>query len=250
LTLRQPIIQTASEQSVRELAIGMTAAREESETSLLGLHFPLAPGADDQGRTRISALRFFQEYTQRNNREVLSARSQFSVGLNALSSTINVTPPDSRFFVWQGEVRWLRVIASDTSVLVRGNLQLADRPLVPLEQFTLGGLASVRGYRQDALLSDNGAFASVELQFPIYHSRSRQTVLQLIPFVDYGTAWNNSKGATLNHNILASAGFGLQLRQGNFLARFDWGIPIVNFPSRRETWQENGLYFSLSYTLF
>jgi hemolysin activation/secretion protein len=256
LTLRQPIIQTASEQSTQELAIGITAAREESETSLLSLPFPLAAGADNQGRTRISALRFFQEYTRRNNRQVLSARSQFSVGLDAFNSTINVTGPDSRFFAWQGEVRWLRVLAPDTLLLVRGDVQLADRPLVPLEQFALGGQASVRGYRQDALLTDNGAFTSVELQLPIYHSLSRQTVLQLVPFVDFGTAWNSSAGGTLNSNTLtipntlASAGLGLQLRQGNFLARFDWGIPIIDFPSRRETWQENGLYFSLSYSPF
>ena len=256
LTLRQPIIQTASEQSTEELAVGITADREESETSLLRLPFPLSTGADDQGRTRISALRFFQEYTRRSNREVLSGRSQFSFGLDALNSTINVTAPDSRFFAWLGEVRWLRVLAPDTFLLVRGDVQLADRPLVPLEQFALGGQASVRGYRQDALLTDDGAFASVEFQSPIYHSRSRQTVLQLIPFVDFGTAWNSSGEAAFNPNTLglpntlASAGLGLQLRQGNVLARFDWGIPIVDFPSRRKTWQENGLYFSLSYSPF
>jgi len=40
-------------------------------------------------------------------------------------------------------------LAPDTLLLVRGNVQLADRALVPIEQFSLGGLESVRGYRQD-----------------------------------------------------------------------------------------------------
>lgn len=56
ITLRQPIIQTPSQ----ELALGVSASRLESETSLLNIPFPLSQGADKQGRTRISAVRFFK----------------------------------------------------------------------------------------------------------------------------------------------------------------------------------------------
>ena len=250
VTLRHPIVQTASAQSIEEFALGITATRRESETTLLDFPFPLAAGADNEGKTRISVLRFFQEYSRRDNQEVLSARSQFSVGLDAFDSTINESAPDSRFLAWQGEVRWLRVLAPNTILLLRGSLQLADRPLLPLEQFALGGWGSVRGYRQDALIADNGAFGSVEVQFPLYHSQSRQTVLQLIPFFDFGTVWNSGGTETFDRNTLTAIGLGLQLRQGNFLARLDWGFPLVNLSSRRETWQENGLFFSLSYSLF
>jgi len=37
-----------------------------------------SPGADEEG-TRISALQFFQDWTQRNSREVIAARSEFSL---------------------------------------------------------------------------------------------------------------------------------------------------------------------------
>ncbi len=258
LTLRQPLLQKAPERSTQEFAVGITASRRESEASLLNLPFPLSAGADDRGRTRISALRFFQEYRQRDDREVLTVRSQFSLGLDALNSTINATGPDSRFFAWLGEGRWFRHLGRDpdTALLVRADVQLASSVLVPLEQFALGGQTSVRGYRQDALLTDNGVFASVELQLPIFHTLYRETVLQIIPFFDFGEAWNSSGAANLNPNTgatpntLASVGLGLQLRQGNFNARFDWGIPLVDFPSRRANWQENGLYFSINYTPF
>ncbi|NJO11756.1 MAG: hypothetical protein HC873_21395 [Leptolyngbyaceae cyanobacterium SL_1_1] len=57
------------------LAVGLTIARQESQTRL-GLGdigpFPLAPGADDQGRSQVSALRFFQEWTQRNTQQVIA----------------------------------------------------------------------------------------------------------------------------------------------------------------------------------
>jgi len=59
--------------------------------------------------------------------------------------------------------QWTRNLAQDTLLLVRANAQLADRALVPLEQFALGGEGSVRGYLQDFLLTDNGIKASAEV---------------------------------------------------------------------------------------
>jgi hemolysin activation/secretion protein len=47
----------------------------------------LSPGADEEGRTRISAIQFFQDWTKRNSREVIAARSQFSLGVGALDAT-------------------------------------------------------------------------------------------------------------------------------------------------------------------
>lgn len=250
LTLRQPVIQNPTQ----ELSVGMSLTRRESKASLLnGIPFP-AIGADESGRTSVTALRFFQEWTQRNSRQVFAARSQFSIGLDALNSTINNASPDSSFYAWRGQAQWVRQLAPDTLMLIRGDLQFADRPLVALEQFGLGGLQSVRGYRQDALLTDNGFFASAEVRLPIWRpSKSSPTLLQVVPFVDVGTAWNrgnNSQSQNID-NTLVSTGLGLRLQLGSQLnAQFDWGIPLVFLDSRKTTWQENGLYFSLVYNLF
>lgn len=248
LTLLQPLIQTPS----KEFTLGLQAVRQESETSLLDTPFPLSLGADARGDTRISAVRFFQEWTSRSSREVLAARSQFSFGVGAFNATVNDDAPDSRFFAWRGQAQWLRLLAPDTVLLIRGDVQLAGSPLVPLEQFGLGGAASVRGYRQDAYLSDSGVFASAELQLPILRLGSRrQSVLQLVPFVDVGTVWNNSGRSDLDQSPLASVGLGLQWQPSDlFSVRVDWGIPLVSIPSSDRTWQENGLYFSVNYTPF
>lgn len=251
LTLRQPVIQTPSQ----EFALGLTAARRETDALFLeGLQIPFpSPGADERGRTRVSALQFFQEWTARNSNQAIAARSQFSLGIGALDSTINETEPDSRFFSWRGQAQWVRLLAADTLLLVRTNVQLADRALVPLEQFGLGGINSVRGYRQDALLTDNGAFTSVELRLPIYRRRRQRLLVQLVPFVDLGTTWNNSSKVanTSESNTLASLGVGLRCQLGDyFTARLDWGIPLIDIPSGDRTWQENGLYFSLIYNPF
>lgn len=248
LTLRQPLIQTPSQ----ELALGLIAARRESEALLLGgaLPFP-APGSDAQGRTRISALRFFQDYTSRSSTDVIALRSQLSFGLGLLDATINANPPDTRFVAWRGQGQYVRLLAPDLLLLVRGDLQFADRPLVALEQFSLGGLETVRGYRRDLLVADNGFLASVGLRIPVLRIPEINSLVQVEPFVDVGTVWNQSGGSTLTTTTLASTGLGLRWQVVDRLtARFVWGIPLVSVPRSSNTWQENGLYFSIVYTPF
>lgn len=107
ITLRQPLTQTPSE----EFALGLSATRSESEISsrvLEDFGLPpseLSPGADDQGRTRVSAIQFFQDWTKRNASEVIAARSQFSLGIGAFNATVNDNAPDSRFFYWRGQAQ-------------------------------------------------------------------------------------------------------------------------------------------------
>ncbi len=250
LTFRQPLVQTPTQ----EFALGVTASRIESEASYLEAErIPfLSLGADEAGRTRISAFRFFQEWTTRNSQEVIALRSQFNLGIGALNATINPEPPDGRFFGWQGQAQWVRLLAPETLLLLRANTQLASRPLLPLEQWGLGGLGSVRGYRQNFLLTDNGALASAEVQVPILRAANIGGILQVIPFADFGVGWNNSGRENPDPNTLAAIGLGLRWSQGDrFTARLDWGIPLVSVDSNNKgTWQENGLYFYLQYNAF
>lgn len=247
ITLRQPIFQTPT----KEFVLGLTGSRRVSQTLFLedligeAVGFP-APGADDEGRTRLFALRFFQEWTKRGAKEVFAVRSQFNIGLDAFGATSSDDNPDSRFLSWRGQAQWVRLLAPETLLLIRGDVQLADQDLLPTEQFGLGGQGSVRGYRQDVRLTDNGAFASAELRLPILRIPEWDGVLQVTPFVDLGTTWNSGDSADPDPRSLAAIGLGLQWQQGDrFTARLDWGIPLISVDSTERTWQENGLYFSI-----
>ncbi len=247
LGFTQPIIQTPTQ----ELALGLTASRQQSKTEVLGENFPLSAGANDRGETRISALRLVQEYTQRSQQEVFAARSQFSLGLDIFNATVNDEPPDSRFFAWRGQGQYVRLLFPDSLLVVRSDLQFSTRALVPLEQFSLGGWQSVRGYRQDALLTDNGFFISAEVPLPILRVEKVEGVLQVVPFVDFGIGWNSSDNRDPDPNSLIGVGLGLQWQMGdNFDARFDWGIPLTDVEDRDRTLQEQGLYFSVNYKPF
>ena len=247
LTFRQPLAQSSRE----EFSLGFTLSRQESTTQLQGENSPLSRGADDDGKTKISALRFTQEWTQRNPQSVIAARSQFSLGLDIFDATVNDDLPDSQFFAWRGQGQYVRSLARDTLLVLRTDFQLATDELVPLEKFSLGGFNTVRGYRQDFLLADNALLVSAEARLPILRAPEVGGVLQIIPFIDFGVGWNNGDLPNPDPNVLAGVGVGLQWQmQERLNARFDWGIPLTDMKIEEKTLQEQGLYFSINYQLF
>ncbi len=249
---RQPLSRSLNE----EFAIGVRATNQSSKVTISDIPVRLSDGADEEGRTSVTALRFFQEWIRRNNREVFAARSQFNLGLGVLGATTNEEAPDSSFLSWRGQVQWVRLFSPDTLLILRGDLQLAAQSLLGLEQIGMGGQDTVRGYRQNIFLTDNGALASAEFRFPILRLRQQNGLLQLAPFIDLGAAWNSSGSSRPDPdpNVLVSVGLGLRFRLGDKLtARLDWGIPLVNVElafDEKETLQENGIYFGINYRLF
>ncbi len=247
-TYRQPLYQTPQQ----DITIGVTFSRQNSQLLLMDRGFPsLTRGSDNQGKTQISALRLFQEYSDRSDSHVFAVRSQFSIGIDAFDATINSNDvPDSKFLIWRGQAQYLKMLAPRTTILLRSDLQLADRPLVSLEQFSSGGALSVRGYSQERVLGDNGFFFSAELRNTIWQITKQDLTLELNPFFDFGQVWN-SDNLPLELNTLASLGLGLQLAVGETLAtRIDWGFPLIDDDSAGNSLQESGVYFSVRFKPF
>ena len=249
ITLRQPLIQTPR----NELVLGLTGTHQNSQ-SFLGINdigpFPLTEGADENGRLRVSALRFFQEWSQRDNQQVIALRSQFNLGLNLFDATINDSGPDGRFFSWQGQAQWVRLLAPDMLLLLRGGIQLSTDELLSLERFGLGGQSTVRGYRQDQLLTDNAVLGSVEVRIPVYRDRQDDLLVQVVPFVDVGHGWNVNR-ADPDPSTLLGVGTGLRLTLADDVtAQLDVGFPLISTNTDEDTLQESGVYFSVGFSLF
>ena len=247
LSLRQPVLL----EPTKELALGMSFTRTESETFLLEDSFQLSRGANEDGETKISAVRLFQEFVNRSDKEVLAFRSQFSLGVDALNPTINDNgEPDSTFFSWRGQSQWVRRLDEDFLLLLRGDAQLSGGSVVPLEQFRIGGVNSARGYRQDLSLGDGGLFGSAELRIPVWRFKKFDGLVQVAPFFDLGTVWNNGD-VDITNATLPAIGLGLNLSLGDrFNARLDWGIPLTSVEGEDSSLQEDGIYFSLNSNFF
>jgi hemolysin activation/secretion protein len=191
-----------------EITLAAALERRKSETSLLGEPFSFSPGAED-GRSVVSVARLAQELVYRAREQVVAARSTFSFGLDAFGSTVHDDAPDSRFVAWLGQFQWVRRFGErGHQVHFRVNGQLVDDSLLPLEQYSVGGLDSVRGFRTNQLVRDYGYTASLEYRLPVFANPTGWRNLQLAAFVDTGAAKNRA-GPNPEPSRLTGIGLGL-----------------------------------------
>ncbi|MFK8184229.1 MAG: ShlB/FhaC/HecB family hemolysin secretion/activation protein [Phormidesmis sp.] len=236
LNFRQPISRSIS----HEFTLGIGFDRRVSRSFILDdMPFSFSVGPEE-GVSKVSALRFSQEWVNRDRNTVLAARSQFNVGLGLFDATVNNLGTDGRFFSWQGQFQWVEQFSPETLLLTRLNTQLTPDSLLPLERFSIGGINTVRGYAQNQLVTDNAVTLSTELRFPVAEG------LQLTPFIDAGGGWNN-QAPNLNPSFLLGTGLGLRWQPLDYLnLRLDYGIPLISANDKGNSLQENGFYFSLN----
>ena len=135
-------------------------------------------------------LRFAQDWVKRDTSSVFAACSQFNFGIDAFDATINVTGTDGKFFAWQGQFQWVEQLAPRVLLIGRVGGQFTDDSLLSLEKFSLVGINTVRGYAENQLLTDSGVLGTLELRIPVTKNPS---TLQLNPFIEFGTGWNNDE---------------------------------------------------------
>jgi len=242
-SFRQPLIRKPQ----TEFAIGIGFDLRRSQTFLLdNIPFSFSEGAED-GKSRVSVLRFYQEWVHRNTTQVLAARSQFSFGIDAFDATVNNTGTDGRFFSWLGQFQWVQQLSKRILLLSRINAQLTPDSLLSLEKFSIGGVDTVRGYRQNQLVSDNGVLGGVELHVPLSANPNN---LQLTPFFEIGGGWNNRE-VNPDPSLIASTGLGMKWQVSHGLdVRLDYGIPLFGVKDKGDSLQDKGFYFSLQYQPF
>ena len=230
-----------------EFGLGLTLEQRQSRSFLLGEPFAFSPGTPADGRVRVSAVRFAQSWLTNNPARVLAARSTFSVGVDALDATLNPAgQPDARFLVWLGQFQWVeRLFVRRDELVTRIDTQIANDPLLSLEQFSVGGARSVRGYRENYLVRDNGLFASLEYRFTLWSNTNHGHRVQLASFFDWGRSWNREQ-ASPEPKVLASVGVGVR---ATYHPRVDfelyYGSRLKKVEKRDEDWQDKGIHFQL-----
>ena len=281
VALRQPLYTTLNNNVTASLALD----RKHSQTFLLGRPFTLSAGAID-GETDVFATRLGIDWVNRSQVHVLALHAGFNIGIYGLGSTradpllaggttsaaggaqgFEPEIPDSKFFSWLGQAQYVRRIFDtetlrkkpdttgwnllrETLLVLRVNAQLSDEPLLSLEQFSIGGMQSVRGYRENQLLRDNGVFASAELRIPIWLAKDKTPIISIAPFFDWGAGWNVNK-IDDNYLPIYSAGVGLLINATRHAqVIFYWGHPFVDFHENKTSLQDYGIHFAVSINAF
>ena len=250
--ISHPVINKFNE----KLTLGLTFAVRKNETCLclFGPSFPLVPG-EPSGRNQATVLRLFQEGLWRGDNQAVVLRSTFSVGLNALGATPFRSSqfPSSEFFSWLGQGQYAyRVMDNGAQVVFRSNAQFSDSPLLPLEQIAIGGVSTVRGYRENHLVRDNGYSLSLEFHYPLVADSDPEYghQLTLIPFMDYGEAWdvvdNNEQPQSLH-----SIGIGFNWQFNILSTDFYYGYALnTPSPKTNNDIQDHGIHFQARLNVF
>ncbi|WP_395735707.1 ShlB/FhaC/HecB family hemolysin secretion/activation protein [Prosthecobacter sp.] len=132
----------------------------------------------------------------------------------------------------------------DFKLMVRATGQVSSANLVASEQLGLGGNASVRGYAERSLRSDQGLFIQTELYMPALHPlqflakktpdrwtdpMDRTDELRFLVFYDYGIGRNVDPTVAEpgKHLNMSSLGLGLRYRYNKSMTfRCDYGYQL------------------------
>jgi hemolysin activation/secretion protein len=248
VVLRQPVFQTANQ----EAAVSVGFDHRWNQTDLLGEPFDISPGAIE-GKTVVSVLRLSQEWTGRGQNHLLALRSTFNVGLDVLGATESGIPgaPNGKFFSWLGQGQYVqRLFNTQNQLVLRIAGQWTGEPLLALEQFSVGGLETVRGYLENQLVRDRGIVSSAEFRIPLLFNKAGAGIVSLAPFFDFGGAWNVN--GSPQPTTIYSTGAGLLLTPGKHLsAQIYWGYRLhhVQMPPETDA-QTLGLDFRVNIMAF
>ncbi|MBW4473829.1 MAG: ShlB/FhaC/HecB family hemolysin secretion/activation protein [Stenomitos rutilans HA7619-LM2] len=251
INFRQPLVRSIA----KEFAVSLGFTYQNGQTFLFDrLPNPFGIGPDDDGVSRTSVIRFGQDLTLRDTQGIWSFRSQFNFGTGLFDATTNESPiPDGYFFSWLGQVQRVQRLGSAQLLLIQADVQLTPNSLLPSQQFVIGGGQSVRGFRQNARSGDNGLRFLIEDRIAIQRDDSGVPTIQLAPFFELGTVWNQADNPNQQseQTFLAGAGLGLLWNEALGLPglslRVDYGIPLVNLSDRGNNAQDKGFYFSVRY---
>ena len=276
LRLSHPFIDTLN----RNFSLSLGYESRHSESTLGGLPFSLAAGAQD-GVSETNAALFTGDWTERGSDYVWTARLSFRHGDDYGDATIydpdtdfgfafNQDVADGRFDLVQTQVSYLRRVGNEGRMqfAFRSSGQFSADPLMSIEKIAIGGVNTVRGYPENFLVRDNGLALSFEFRVPVSGDPGATSYknLMLTPFLDYGRSWDelntnniSSPRDTSQANSIASVGVSLLWEPLRGLsANLIWGTSVHDDLDKGEdprdfrdsNLQDNGIHFSIGYSFY
>ena len=139
-----------------------------------------------------------------------------------------------------------KISSTAATLKLRTSSQLFSDSLRGLERFSMGGFYTVRGYRENTLVRDNGIVLNIE-----YTTRFTQLALPHLTatmFVDGANGWNNDGGSATKQLLSLGAGLNWNNRKNLSMDTF-FGLPLMNKPDTSGNLQDLGFHFGVQYYL-
>lgn len=250
-TVEIGVTQGAFRAADSRVTFGATLASRDNRTSLLDEPFSFSAGAVD-GRTRISVLRLSQNMERWADHDAMALQSVFSFGLGVLGRTRTDDTTNGKFAAWFGRFSFSHWLSAVDQLVARAEIQLADGPLYPMEQYAVGGRYTVRGYRESEAVRDDGVNGSVEARLRVLEWLPNDPTyggsVFVVPFVDAGRAWNRRGRHDGSGGVsLASVGAGVRWQGPRWLeGEVFYGHPLVERASDDYSFQSQGVHLRVT----
>jgi hemolysin activation/secretion protein len=244
--LTQPVWSALGQQ----FAVGASVAHEQESTQADAL-YSLLTGMTD-GSTRSLTVRLLPEYSYRSAQQYLSVLLTWLHAelLDYPSGPRSALLPDQHYVVWTGQLHHVwDLTAAPFELESRLLVQRTDARISDLHAQEIGGINSVRGFREDELLVGNVVNANVDFRWlTLRGTAARAPNLALGTFFDWATGHDAGEST----NTFSSCGFTLRLKWSRVKADFAYGMPLVRpafVSEQRGSWQDHGIHVQIALTL-
>jgi hemolysin activation/secretion protein len=223
---------------------------KHSENTLAGVPFSFSMG-EINGESDVTVVDATVGWVKRFPGRVYSLQGSFRLGVNALGATENNGDlPDGRFSLFKGRLQVVQLLQLwQSQFIVHGGFQLANDPLLSIEKYAVGGRYTVRGYRENQFVRDNGINMSLEWRIPL-QIQDGSNQWHIAPFVDYGSSWDKNEDLTSTEKAsIASAGLGLLYDPAvTWHLEVFWGTALDDVPEPADhNLQDDGIHFQVIY---
>jgi hemolysin activation/secretion protein len=139
---------------------------------------------------------------------------------------------DASFIYFRGDLSHTRDLPEGFQLFAKAQGQASEKPLASSEEFSGGGIGTVRGYLESEELGDNGIFGSMEMRTPSLSDLFGKTVdeWRFYLFGEGGLLTIDKALPEQQEKVkLASVGIGTRMKfAGHYNGSFDVGLPLDN----------------------
>jgi len=176
--------------------------------------------------------------TTANLSMVFPMASPFS-GEQSFQEAASSSRADGQFLTLHGRLSREQRLFGQWKLQVSAEGQWASQPLVSLEQFGIGGMGSVRGYKEGELYGDHGWDTQTEFRTPTFAGKymldghPTELGLSLSAFMDYGKVYLIDPQGRKPSSELWGTGLGARVVFGSHLeGQFALAWPLTRSPNR------------------
>jgi hemolysin activation/secretion protein len=247
LRVAQLLVSTLTQQ----FNLGASIAREKNWTLLAGEQFSFLPGAEN-GVTRANTARLIPDYSYRSEHQYLGVRVTvlYANLLDQTSEPVAYAQPAPHYFVTtvQGHYLW-EFAPLPFEFETRATVQRTDSRISDLHELEIGGINSVRGFREDEILLANVRNLNFDFRWLALPSGNSAR-----PGVTLGTFFDWAAGHNVDDSMstFSSSGVTLRMKWPHVQGDLAYGIPIIQpgFVSQQHgSWQDHGFHVQIA-TMF